>query len=69
MSDDAFLWALPALAAVAIGFQLYAGRIPLCWTPRGWQIVEKAKDEGRFWLFIIAEMLLVLLLIGQAFSA
>jgi len=66
--NDLFPWTLPALAAAGVGLQLRYGRIPLGWTPSGWHVVERAHDEGRFWLFIVAESLLVLILVGQALS-
>jgi len=34
-----------------------------------WLTMEKAENEGRFWLFIVAQVLLVIILIGQALSA
>jgi len=68
MNEHAFFWALPALVALGIAFQLRAGRIRLYRAPKAWRLVEKEKDEGRFWLFIVAEVLLVFILIGQALS-
>jgi hypothetical protein len=68
-SEEGFLWVLPTILTVAIGFQLRAGRVPLYWTPRGWRVVEKSRDEGRFWLFILAEVAATIILIGQALSA
>ncbi len=68
MNDLAFFWALPAFVALVVVLELRAGRIPLYWTARGWHIVEKEQDEGRFWLFIVAEVLLMLILISQAIS-
>lgn len=68
MSNHVFFWLLPAFGAAFLGSQLYTGRIPLYWNPRGWVIIEKEQDEGRYWLFIIAQFLLVLILAGQALS-
>ena len=68
MSQQAFFWILPLVVVVCILFQLGTGRIRLYMAPEEWQLVEKEKDEGRFWLFILAEVLLVFILIGQALS-
>jgi hypothetical protein len=64
-NDNYFLWALPVLGSVVVALQLGYGRVVI--SP--WRVVEKAEDEGRFWLFIVAESLLVLILVGQALSA
>jgi hypothetical protein len=69
MNEQAFLWILPALVAAVVGLQLRYGRIPLGWSASGWRVVDRARDESRFWLFIGVESLLVLVLIGQAISA
>jgi hypothetical protein len=69
MNEQAFLWILPALVAAVIGLQLRYRRIPLGWSASGWHVVDRARDESRFWLFIGVESLLVLVLIGQAISA
>jgi hypothetical protein len=69
MNGQAFLWLLPVFGAAVLALQVRHGRIPLYWTPKGWRVVEKASDEGRFWLFIVAEGFLVFILIGQALSA
>jgi hypothetical protein len=66
MNEKTFLWALPCLGAVVVAAQLYAGRIRLYRAPREWQRVDKTVDPGRFWLFIVAELLLIVILIGQA---
>jgi hypothetical protein len=68
MPDHAIFWFFPALVAFSIVLQLRYGCIPLGWIPGKWQGVEKAEDEGRFWLYIVAQCLLVLILIGQALS-
>ena len=68
MNEHVFFWSLPVLVAVCIVVQLRAGSIRLYKAPKEWQLVEKEKDEGRFWLFIVAEVLLVFILIGQAIS-
>jgi len=68
VNEHAFFWTLPALVAVAIFVQLRSGTIRLYQAPKEWRFVEKEKDEGRYWLFIVAEGLLVLILIGQALS-
>ena len=64
-NEHVFLWVLPALAAAAIGLQLRYGRVVV----GRWLTMEKAENEGRFWLFIVAQVLLVIILIGQALSA
>lgn len=69
MNEDAFLLALSALLAAFVGLQLRHGRAVLGWSAGEWLFVEKADNEGRFWLFIAGESLVVLLLIGQALSA
>ena len=69
MNEHTFLRILPALVAVAMVFQLRSGRIRFYQAPKKWRLVEKESDEGLFWLFIVAEGLLVLILIGQALSA
>ena len=69
MNEHAFLWTLPALVAVFVGLQLLYGRIVLGWTAGQWRSLEKTDNEGRFWLFIVGEGLLVLALIGQALLA
>ena len=66
MNERAFFWSLPVLVAVWVVFQLRAGRIRLYKAPKEWQLVEREKEEGRFWLFIVAEVLLFFILIGQA---
>lgn len=68
MDKQAFFWALPALMALTVGLQLRYRRIVIGWTSNGWSFVEKTEDEGRFWLFIVAESAVVLILIGQALS-
>jgi len=63
MADEhAFLWALPALAAFCVVLQVIYGRVAV----EPWRTLEKSENEGRYWLFIVAESLLVLILIGQA---
>lgn len=69
MNEHAFLWALPVLLAAFLGLQLRYGRVVVGWSAGGWRFVDKADNEGRFWLFIGAEGLVVVLLIGQALSA
>lgn len=69
MNENAFLWALPTLLAACVGLQLHFGRAVLGWSAGEWRFVEKAADEGRFWLFIAGEGFVVLLLIGQALLA
>jgi len=64
-NEHAFLWALPVLVAASVVLQLYHGRIVV----GAWRTAEKSENEGRFWLFIVAESLLVLILIGQAATA
>jgi hypothetical protein len=61
----AFLWVLPVLAAACVVLQVRYERVVI--TP--WRTVEKGENEGRFWLVIIAESLLVLILVGQAATA
>jgi hypothetical protein len=64
-NKDPLLWALPLLGLFVVALQLRYGRVVI--SP--WRFVEKAEDEGRFWLFIVAESLLVLILVGQALFA
>ena len=63
--EHAFLWALPVLVAACVGLQLYYGRVAV----NPWRTADRSENEGRFWLFIIAETALVLILIGQAATA
>jgi hypothetical protein len=63
--EHAFLWALPVLVAVCVALQLYYDRVLVS----AWRTIEKRDNEGRFWLFIVAESLLFLILVGQAFFA
>ena len=67
--NDLFLWILPVLAAAAIGLQLRYGRVPIGWAPNGWRIIERTQDERRFWLFIVAQILVAFILLGQALTA
>jgi len=62
---NAFLWALPALVAFCVVAQLIYGRVAV----GPWRTVDKSENEGRYWLFIVAETLLFLILLGQAFFA
>ncbi len=49
-----------ALALVlGLAAQLSAGEIRLYLAPQSWQEVSKGKDPGRFWAFIVAEILLL----------
>jgi hypothetical protein len=64
-SEQAFLWILPALVGFCVVLQLIYGRVAV----GPWRTIEKSAEEGRYWLFIVAESLLVLILIGQALSA
>jgi hypothetical protein len=68
MDERALFWIFPALGVAAIAFQLRSGRIAFGLPPGKWRVVEKEQEEGRFWLCIIAEGLLVLILIGQALA-
>ena len=68
VDERAFFWSLPALVAICIALQLHYGRLGLHRAPKEWLNVEKEKDPGRFWLFILAEVLLLFILIGQALS-
>jgi hypothetical protein len=64
-NEHAFLWALPVLVALGIVLQLHYKRIIVS----AWRTAEKSENEGRFWLFIFAQCLVVLILIGQAATA
>jgi hypothetical protein len=64
-NELAFLWALPVLVAACVLLQLYYGRVVVS----AWRTAEKSDNEGRFWLFIVAESVLVLILVGQATTA
>jgi hypothetical protein len=68
MNNQAIFWIFPVLVGVAILLQLYTGRLGLMWAPKQWLGVTKDNDEGRFWLFIVAEFLLLIVLIAQALS-
>jgi hypothetical protein len=68
MDDQAFFWGLPALMAVCIALQLCYGRLGLHRAPKEWLNVERESDPGRFWLFVVAEVLAFFILIGQALS-
>ena len=68
MNDQTLFWIFPVLVVVASLLQLYTGRLGLMMAPKQWLGVTKEKDEGRFWLFILAEVLLAFILIGQALS-
>ena len=65
IDKNLFLWALPVFCLVFVVAQLRYDRVAI--SP--WRIIEKTEDKGRFWLFIVADSLLVLVLIGQAISA
>ena len=64
-NEHAFLWALPAIVGFGVVLQLIYGRVAV----DPWRTVEKSENEGRYWLFIVAESLLVVILIGQALSS
>lgn len=64
VNEQAFLWSLPLLMAFCVVLQLYYGRV----VTGAWRTMERTENEGRFWLFIIAESAAVLVLIGQALS-
>ena len=66
MNDHAFYWSLPVLTAACIALQIRSGRLGLHRAPKEWLNVERESDPGRFWLFIVAEVFLVFILIGQA---
>jgi hypothetical protein len=66
MDDGTFLWWLPVLVAVAVIAQLSAGRAVVGWTPKGWEAVDKTDNAMKYWLFITAEIILMLILVGQA---
>jgi hypothetical protein len=66
MDDRAFFWGLPALMAVCIALQLRYGRLGLHRAPKEWLNVERDSVPGRFWLFVVAEVLAFFILIGQA---
>jgi hypothetical protein len=61
-NEHVFLWVLPVLVAAGVVLQVHYERVVIS----AWRTVEKSENEGRFWLFIVAEGLLVLILIGQA---
>ena len=42
---------------LGLAAQLSAGEIRLYLAPKKWQEVSKAEDPGRFWAFIVAEIL------------
>ena len=49
-----------ALAFVlGLAVQLSKGEIRLYLAPESWQEVSKAKDPGRFWAFIVAEIVVL----------
>jgi hypothetical protein len=52
--------------AVCIALQLRYGRLGLHRAPKEWLNVERESDPGRFWLFIVVEVLAFFILIGQA---
>ena len=63
----------PQLAAfIAIGFvlglavQLSTGEIRLYMAPESWREVSKAKEPGRFWAFIVAEIVVLGAVLTQA---
>ena len=63
-NENAFFWSLPVLMAVCVALQVYYGRVVI----GAWRTMERSENEGRFWLFIVAESVAVLVLIGQALS-
>lgn len=63
-NEHAFLWSLPVLMALGVALQLYYGRVVI----GAWRTMERSENEGRFWLFIAAESLAVLVLVSQAIS-
>jgi hypothetical protein len=54
--------------AVCIALQLRYGRLGLHRAPKEWLNVERESGAGRFRLFIVAEALAFVILIGQALS-
>ena len=66
MANQALYWWIAALVAIGIFAHLWTGRIRLYMAPKEWQLVERDKDEGRFWFFVVVEFLLLLILIWQA---
>ena len=49
-----------ALAFVlGLAVQVSTGEIRLYLAPESWQEVSKAKDPGRFWAFIVAEVVVL----------
>jgi len=54
--------------AVCIALQLVTGELGLHRAPKEWLNVARDSEPGRFWLFIVAEVLAVFILIGQALS-
>ena len=56
-----------ALAFVlGLAVQLSTGEIRLYMGPKSWREVSKAEDPGRFWAFIIAELVVLVALLTQA---
>jgi hypothetical protein len=48
---------IAGLFALGIAVQLYTREIRLYRRPKAWRHVIKADDPGRFWLFVVAEMI------------
>jgi hypothetical protein len=69
VNEQHFLWTLPALCLAVIGLELWYGRVPLGWTQSGWWVLEKKRGSGRFWLVVVAQSVVVVLLMSLAFSA
>lgn len=62
----------PLAGLIALGFvlglavQLSRGEIRLYLAPESWQEVSKAKDPGRFWAFVVAEIVVLGAVLTQA---
>jgi hypothetical protein len=61
-NEHAFFWSLPVLMTLVVALQLYYGRVVI----GAWRTMERGENGGRFWLFIVAESVAVLVLVGQA---
>jgi hypothetical protein len=69
MSHGLFELIMAFVLAICIGGQLLYGTITLHRAPKAWRHVERNTDPGRYWAFIIATALvMIVLVIDGSFS-
>ena len=66
---DRWLAGFIALAFVlALTAQLTRGQVWLYFAPKPWQFIDKRDDPGRFWAFVVAEMVVLVVVIMAGIS-